>query len=107
MIGDFDDYAPTTHDTPEAALAAALPNVPTIKYVIARGGRYNGAWWDRFASEVLAALDGWTLVPVAARNAEIAEAVRGLPLRGVFGEGPGAEVIGRAAVLALIEGKKP
>ena len=40
---------------------------------------------------------------VAARNAEIAAAVRGLPLRGVFGEGPGAKVIGRAAVLEIIE----
>ena len=82
MIGDFDDYPtthdtpeaecdcdvclhvwrPTTHDTPEAALAAALPNVPTIKYVIARGGRYNAAWWDRFAAEVLAAMPDWTLI---------------------------------------------
>ena len=53
----------TTHDTPEAALAAALSNVPTIKYVIARGGRYNGAWWDRFAAEVLAAMPDWVLMP--------------------------------------------
>jgi len=27
MIGDFDDYEPTTHDTPEAVLAAALVEV--------------------------------------------------------------------------------
>jgi len=45
-----------------AALAAALPNVPTVKALTIRLGRFNGAWWDRFASEILAALDGWTLV---------------------------------------------
>jgi hypothetical protein len=40
---------------------------------------------------------------VAAERSRIAEAVRGLPLRGVFGEGPGAEVIGRVAVLTIVE----
>jgi len=46
-----------------AALAAALPNVPTVKALTIRLGRFNGAWWDRFASEILDALDGWTLRP--------------------------------------------
>lgn len=52
--------APGTRDTPEAALAAALPNVPTAKALTRHLGEFNGAWWDRFALEVLAALPpGW------------------------------------------------
>ena len=40
---------------------------------------------------------------VAVERARIADAVRGLPLRGIFGEGPGAEVVGRRRVLEIIE----
>jgi len=39
---------------------------------------------------------------IAARNTEIAEAVRGLPNGVVFHNGPG---VGRAAVLAIVEPK--
>jgi hypothetical protein len=52
----------TTHDTPEAALAAALKNDQTVKALTIRLGRFNDAWWNRFARDLLAALDGWTLV---------------------------------------------
>ncbi len=44
-----------------AALAEVLPNVPTIKALTMRLGRFNGAWWERFADE-LAAMPGWRLV---------------------------------------------
>jgi len=44
---------------------------------------------------------------VAAERARIRAAVEGLPMRGVFGDGPGAETIGRTAVLRIIDGGTP
>jgi hypothetical protein len=55
----------TTHDTPEAALAAAL------RPIVSREACFNPSWpegWaERSAAAILAALDGWTLVPVGTR----------------------------------------
>jgi hypothetical protein len=53
----------TTHDTPEAALAAALRGAPMPREVVWDGspeGRQR--WAEGFAAAILAALDGWTLV---------------------------------------------
>jgi hypothetical protein len=53
--------------------------------------------------ELNAAIAAVEVEAVAVERARIADAVRGLPLRGIFGEGPGAEVVGRRRVLEIIE----
>jgi len=42
-----------TDDHGAAALAERLEASPTFHGLTLRYGRFNGAWWDRFAAEVL------------------------------------------------------
>ena len=68
VVSDTPILDPIRKPTTDAivALAAALPNVPSVKGLTVRLGRFNGAYWDRFASEVLAAMPGWRLLPADA-----------------------------------------
>lgn len=51
-----------THDTPEAVLAAALHDAMCVSICDPRGHAADSYWKARTAA-ILAALDGWTLVP--------------------------------------------
>jgi hypothetical protein len=55
-------------DKYDPALVAALQGTPTIKALTRRLGHFNGAWWDRFASELDDALaaQGLRVVPADA-----------------------------------------
>jgi hypothetical protein len=53
----------TTHDTPEAALALAARKAWGCAYPRSTGGHHTCGVTDDLAAAILAALDGWTLVP--------------------------------------------